>query len=291
MRCLFCKCPSHDAKSVEHTIPESLGNKRHVLPRGAVCDSCNNYFSSHVEGPVLSHRSFRNLRAWYREPTKKGKFPSLVGTHLGSDIEIGLRVSSDGDYTIGPYGISAERKGDRDRLFRYIACDEQYGGPGFAFMLQENPPQKEMSRLLAKMALETVYLRLSKDLLLIQRLVESPHHDRIRHWARRGDNFESWPFHHRRIHPEETLMRHPVSGAWVRVGFAHDLFPNRSGETFFALSLFGVEYVINVGGPSIKGYEEWLTENNCESPLIERGGMRLISRQIDGETLFFLDRP
>ena len=269
MRCLFCKCPSDSAKSVEHIIPESLGNRR--------------------QGPVLSHGSFRNPRAWYQEPTKKGRVSSLLGTHLGSGIEVGLRVSSDADYTIGPYGIIAERKSDRERLLANIANDERYGGLGFAFVLQEDPPQREMSRLLAKMALETVYLRLSKDPTLIERLIESSHHDRIRYWARRGDNFESWPFHQRRIYPEETLMRHPLTGAWVQVGFAHDLFQTRRRETFFAFSLFGIEYVINVGGPSIKGYQEWLNENNHESPLIERVGMRLISRQRGSETLTFLD--
>ncbi len=244
MRCLFCKAPSHNAKSVEHIIPESLGNGRHVLPRGAICDSCNNYFSREVEGPLLSHRSFRNSRAWYREPSKKGRMPSLVGTHLGSDIEIGLRVSTDGDFTIGPYGITAEKRSDKERLLTNIAADAPYSGPGFGFLLQEDPPQRGMSRFLAKMALETVYQRMSEERELIERLIDSPHHDRIRHWARRGDNCESWPFYQRRIYPKDTLMRHPLTKEWVRVGFMHDLLLTRRPETFFAFGVFGVEYVL-----------------------------------------------
>jgi len=61
MRCLFCKCPSDDATSVEHIVPESLGNRRHILPRGAICDRCNNYFSREVEraAPITSvHEKF-----------------------------------------------------------------------------------------------------------------------------------------------------------------------------------------------------------------------------------------
>jgi HNH endonuclease len=150
MRCLFCKCPSDDATSVEHIVPESLGNRRHILPRGAICDRCNNYFSREVEGPLLSHPSMRNSRAWYQEPTKKGKLPSLLGVHLGSDIEVNLRVADDGDLKIGPYGINAERGADRDRLFRSVAADEPYGGPGFGFVLGTDPPEREMSRFLAK---------------------------------------------------------------------------------------------------------------------------------------------
>jgi hypothetical protein len=53
MKCVFCKCDSEDSKSVEHVIPESLGSKTIVLPRGLVCDKCNNYFSHKVEIPIL----------------------------------------------------------------------------------------------------------------------------------------------------------------------------------------------------------------------------------------------
>ena len=49
MRCLFCKQDSSNTKSVEHIIPESLGNKTLILPRGYVCDKCNNYFAIKVE--------------------------------------------------------------------------------------------------------------------------------------------------------------------------------------------------------------------------------------------------
>jgi hypothetical protein len=289
MRCLFCKCPSEDATSVEHIVPESLGNRRHILPRGAICDRCNNYFSREVEGPLLSHPSMRNHRAWYQEPTKKGKLPSLLGVHLGSDIEINLRVAKDGDLKIGPYGITAERAGDKDRLLHTAATDEPYGGPGFAFALGTDPPQREMSRFLAKMALEALWLRLSNDSTTIKMLIDSEHHDRIRFWARRGDNFASWPFHQRRICPEESLIRHPLTNSWVRVGFGYNLFLTKRPETFFAFCLFGVEYVINLGGPSIKGYEEWLEENRFQSPLIEGVGMRLTARHVNGEVTYFLD--
>ena len=34
MRCLFCKKDSDETKSIEHIVPESLGNKSFVLPLG-----------------------------------------------------------------------------------------------------------------------------------------------------------------------------------------------------------------------------------------------------------------
>ena len=34
MKCLFCKQSSTDTKSVEHVVPESLGNTKFILPLG-----------------------------------------------------------------------------------------------------------------------------------------------------------------------------------------------------------------------------------------------------------------
>ena len=53
MRCLFCKKDSDETKSIEHIVPESLGNKSFVLPLGYVCDKCNNYFALRVEKPFM----------------------------------------------------------------------------------------------------------------------------------------------------------------------------------------------------------------------------------------------
>ena len=287
MRCLFCKISSDSTKSVEHIVPESLGNKRHVLPKGAVCDGCNNYFSREVEGPVLSHPSLKNLRAWHREPTKKGRFPALTGVHIGTEIDVTLNVSNSGAYNLGPYGIDPLQERNRERLLNNIAMEEQSGGPAFGFIFQDDMPEREMSRFLAKMALEVVYLRLGAELHDV--LIDSDHYDRIRNWARRGDNYDKWPFHKRRIFPNETLMRHPDTGAWVRHGFAYDLLLTSLPETFFVFCKFGNEYAINVGGPSIKGYEQWLEQNDKQSPLIERRGMSFRVGHHDGTIQYFLE--
>lgn len=270
MRCLFCKKPSDDSRSKEHIIPESIGNTRHVLPRGVVCDRCNNYFARKVEGPLLSHSSFRNLRAWYGIPNKRGISPSLSGFVAGTDIDIGLRVSPAGDIDIQP-----ERERDRTYLEERFRLEAEGIEPNvFAFPLGVEPPKKEMSRFLAKMALESLALRFLPEIALLDRLIDDLHFDRIRNYARYGDNYPEWPFHQRRIFPEETLMRHPVTGAWVQAGFGFDLFVTKRHETYFAFALYGLEFVINVGGPSAKGYEEWLEDHHGASPLVERIGLR-----------------
>ena len=38
-------------------------------------------------------------------------------------------------------------------------------------------------------------------------------------------------------------------------------------ELFFVIVIWGMEYAINLGGPDIKGYINWLEKNNYVSPL------------------------
>lgn len=45
----------------------------------------------------------------------------------------------------------------------------------------------------------------------------------------------------------------------------------------FAFCFYGIEFVINVGGPSICGYQEWLKDNGNISPIVERLGYRLVT--------------
>lgn len=284
MRCIFCKQPSSASKSVEHIIPESIGNKRHVLPRGIVCDGCNNYFSRKVEGPLLSHESMRNLRAWYRVPNKNGDHPSLAGTLIGPDIDIALRVTPHGALDLRP-----ERGRDIDKYDKYLQHKDSRGEPSlFAFPVGTDPPQREMSRFLAKMALEVFALWSKDDPIALNNLIDSPHFDRIRHYARRGDNFDEWPYSQRCVFPQETLMRHPETGEWVQAGFGHDLFFTKRRETFFVFCLYGMEYVINTGGPSIKGYDEWLADHKGISPFVERFGMKLVTGVEGDPSKFYL---
>jgi len=271
VRCIFCKCASDSAKSVEHIIPQSLGNNMSVLPRGMICDKCNNYFARKIEQPLLAHQSFRNLRAWYRIPNKKGRYPSLYGVVPGTEIGVKVRVGNSGDLEVEP-----ERRGDTTAFSEALRqAEEGDGYSAFIFSRDMDPPRKEMSRLLAKIALEVVALRMSYKSEHIERLIDEPHWDRIRRWVRNGDMFEDWPYHMRRIYPEDTLMTHPKTGDWVQAGYIIDLMLTRRREHFIVLILYGYEFALNVGGPSIKGYEEWLAEHSAISPLIERMGLKL----------------
>ncbi|RYZ88597.1 MAG: hypothetical protein EOP06_10660 [Proteobacteria bacterium] len=75
-------------------------------------------------------------------------------------------------------------------------------------------------------------------------------------------------------------MRHPETNEWVQVGFGYDLFMNKRHETLFAFQIYGLEFVVNLGGPSIAGYHEWLRDHDGTSPVVERVGCKLI---VEGE--------
>jgi hypothetical protein len=280
MRCLFCKKPSENTKGVEHLIPESIGSKKLILPKGLVCDKCNNYFSRKVERPVLSHKSMRNVRGWYQVPNKKGNLPSVLGKIAGTDIEVNLRKGTNGGLK-----IKAEKSLEQETVDNYLkGLTTGADVPPLLFTIEIDPPQKEMSRFLAMMALEALALRFSygSD---ADRIVGEPSYDLIRNFARYGTGVKEWPYHRQVLYPMDTLMKHPVSGEWITVGFGHDLILTPYPETYFVFHLHGVQFAINLGGPSIHGYELWLKDND---PL-ERVGAKLIKKNISGRETYFLD--
>jgi hypothetical protein len=75
-KCLFCLRSNVSFVSVEHPIPESLGNDDWTIPPGFVCDDCNNYFGAKIEKEVISEPPFILERLGYVVKSKKGKVPT-----------------------------------------------------------------------------------------------------------------------------------------------------------------------------------------------------------------------
>jgi hypothetical protein len=70
-KCIFC-ASNESFSSVEHIIPESLGNNILVLKKGWICDKCNNVCSA-FESVVLNNSIFGAERARLGVITKQGK--------------------------------------------------------------------------------------------------------------------------------------------------------------------------------------------------------------------------
>ncbi len=78
--CIYCMEDSSGAKSLEHVIPEALGCKV-TLPKGYVCDHCNNYFSE-MDKSVLQNRYIALHVGTEEIPGKKGKIRRQIGENL-----------------------------------------------------------------------------------------------------------------------------------------------------------------------------------------------------------------
>lgn len=254
MICLFCKQDSADSRSVEHIIPESLGNSTFTLPPGVVCDGCNNYFARKVEKPLMELNDLTSLRFHQRVPNKKGKIPSLRGT-VGPDAEVAVHPIAS-----GPAAGSIEASPDAfELIFRYGANVINLPAP------RDTWDETLTSRFLAKVALEAMAMRLVAYEEGLRYLATEPQFDPIREYARRGGR-HPWPYHARRIYAADKRWN-LASGEEVQRVWECEILHTEREEYYFVLALFGLELTINYAGPEIYGYLEWLDRHDNISPL------------------------
>lgn len=75
--CIVCCGTDGGFQSVEHVIPESMGNTELVLPRGVVCDRCNNGQLARLDQSLCEFPAVKMARILNGVPTKSGKHPLL----------------------------------------------------------------------------------------------------------------------------------------------------------------------------------------------------------------------
>jgi hypothetical protein len=258
MNCIFCKSSSSGSVSIEHIIPESLGNTRHVLPRGIVCDKCNNYFSRKLEKPLLdteyfTHKRFRNFL-----PNKMGRIPAIgnVSGPEGIVLELGRELS-------GMTHVYPVDDKDSIQFLRHVLTHKK----GYFIIPNPSPVNKYLvSRFLSKIALEVVAHKVMNQPGWEKDVVFRPELDELRYFARYGDINKVWPFFERRLYEENHTFL-TENGERHQILHEFDTLYTRNNELFVIMAILGVEYTINVGGPEIDGYLLWLEENGYGSPL------------------------
>lgn len=132
--CIFCKSDTQNERSREHIIPESMGNVNHILPLGAVCHDCNQYFARKVERPLLESPVFRHLRAGMKVPSKRGRVPAwdasdgldlpgkrLMGRFLG---KVGLEVLVHKTQEVSSWNAEIVEQSALDELRRHVRFNE-----------------------------------------------------------------------------------------------------------------------------------------------------------------------
>jgi HNH endonuclease len=233
MRCIFCKKNSENSVSVEHIIPESLGNIDHVLPKGIVCDACNNYFAK-IEKELLEQDYFQSVRGRNNLRNKRG---NLIP-------EIGLIHHPDG----GKVGIYHEHSGiSIDIPSSKMATLITSGAVNKLFIPhyeEPDPKNVSLSRFIGKVAIEALALRLINIEGWEEEIIDKPELDFLRDYVRYGPGkIKFWEYHQKRVYAESDDIIHEF-------GFKYP----ESKELFFNLTIFGIEYTINMSGPEIESY-------------------------------------
>ena len=81
-RCIYCLSEAGPFTSEEHIVPESLGNYDTVLPKGMVCDICNNEVLSGLDAELVNSDMLGLLKTVFMPYTKDGKLPHATYPNL-----------------------------------------------------------------------------------------------------------------------------------------------------------------------------------------------------------------
>lgn len=266
MKCIFCKSDTNQSLSVEHIIPKSLGNTDYVLPKGWVCDVCNNYLSRKVEAPFLNSTYGKNARFSMQVPNKKGKIPTVQGFHPQSLSKIELFRDKEGGLSVGV------AEGENESKWVNSILANRKGS--FWIPAPNTPePSHETSRFIAKIALEALAF-IGIDISgWNEEIVTKKELDELRNYVRIGNTTNIWPVHIRRIYTQEKEFT-DSNGIEYQVLHEWDILPipadNDLAEYYVVIAIFGVEYTINTGGPEIEEYLNWLKRNDNESYLYNK---------------------
>ena len=126
-------------------------------------------------------------------------------------------------------------------------------------------PDDRLSRFLAKVGLEQLALRCLPSPDALDWLIDNDDFDPLREHALRNRH-RPWPTSVRRIYPASARVTLP-DGTTAQTMHEKDLLFTERSEGYLVIALFGIEMVMNLGGPDLDGYWEWLEAHEGISPL------------------------
>jgi len=268
MQCIFCHKDSSNSKSVEHIIPESLGNKEHFLPKGYVCDACNNYFSIKIEKELLAQPYFVSMRFWNDIKTKHGRFVKepFIFPYIMDISPVSYNPEEKIVYIENDSVVNAIISGKCNKAFSL-------------FYDEPDTPNALMSRFLAKCAYEYFLYNMGKDKydLCVQEYLGRGKDilKELREYARYGIG-KYWQYNQRRIYSEGDYFYNNNENICYKILHEMKLFVkehkhfqngNIEAEMYFVMAIAGIEFAVCVSDPDISNYQKWLNENGRRSPL------------------------
>lgn len=285
MNCIFCHQPSDNSKSIEHIVPESLGNKNTVLWRGAVCDKCNNYFAIKIEKELLKQPYFISVRNRNFIKSKKGK---TIPQQVLVSLKDGKYAKAWLDFDEKNINIYLEKE---ENISSIIAHKSKIIAP---LIVEPEKNNYILSRFLAKCAFEYLVLRVKEENFLdFAEYLKNEQFEPLRKYARYGEGCKFWPYYQRRIYGEgdlfigfegerkyETLNEMDLLSIELERktinGEEHVMV-----ELYFILVIMGIEYAIHFAAPEIDGYEIWLKKHNNLSPVERYREVRIPNTRTD----------
>lgn len=180
--CIFCgSCGPFN--SVEHIIPEGLGNKDLIL-ENKVCDKCNNYFGSKIESFILKSSPIGFWKTYLRIDGKKRKLPTFqtaCGTNKG-------RLPKDHSFN-DDFSVICEKDGTTSILISDKDISKVADGTKTSFHIVFTPHMVSMiGRFLLKVGLEYLCY---KDIE-----TTAQKYDKAKNYARYGKDHDLWPIFH-----------------------------------------------------------------------------------------------
>lgn len=279
MICIFCHKDSSSSKSIEHIIPESLGNKDYYIPKGYVCDECNHYFAIKIENSLLSQPYFVSLRHRNEILTKKGKLvkQQMIFPEALKNAEVTMQTTDEGIiYFIDDEELyeTINEKGIHTMIAPYIP--------------EPDYPNNIVSRFLAKCAYEYFLYNMGEDKynLCVKELLgeENDILKNLREYARYGKG-TYWQYNQRRIYSEGDLLYNNESkDKYYEILHEMKFFTKEcrkhsdgmvDAEIYYVLVISGIEYAICISDPDISAYKNLVELNGGQSPLEDKNEKRL----------------
>jgi hypothetical protein len=79
LKCIYCKKETGARVGIAHIFPEALHANDEVLPRGSVCDGCNQYLGRRLDENLIRYPSVALAIQFLATPGKSGKSRKLIG--------------------------------------------------------------------------------------------------------------------------------------------------------------------------------------------------------------------
>ena len=256
MNCIFCKNNSDSSKSVEHIVPESLGNDKFILPRGYVCDKCNNYFSRTFEQQLLDLPFFKQLRHSLNIKSKKGNIPNNKGFLIDPDL------------------IEVEFKKDKNQQESISLSQEVEIGNGLmTFIPVFNSPGYQnlhMSKFLGKMAIEAIVYYALQYQNSVEEAVNQTCFDALKNYVKAGKKGQFWPYYERTLYDPEAGFQHPRTGEFYKVTSSFTFIVTESSQLLFQYLCLGKEFTIDLVNPDVEEFTQWLSKHDNYSPVLKQ---------------------